>query len=78
MSQLTLEATVDRDLEKRVCQFLRMTHTPSCQAVKIEVRNGVVRVRGRVPSFYHRQLCVHNCIRVPGVQSVIDDIEVVN
>jgi osmotically-inducible protein OsmY len=35
-----------------------------------------VTVRGRVKTFYQKQVCAHTCRRVAGVNQLIDAIEV--
>ena len=42
----------------------------------IEVDNGTVTVRGTVPSFYQRQVCLSCCQHVPGVFRVVDELKV--
>lgn len=68
--------TADRDLERRVVNYLWSKHVPSLRHVAVEVDNGVVTVRGQVRSFYEKQLLSHCCRRVAGVVGLVDDVEV--
>lgn len=67
---------VDRELERRVLIYLEQQHFPQLHAVEVKARQGIVTIRGRVSSFYERQLCIHCCQRVAGVVQVNDQVEV--
>jgi osmotically-inducible protein OsmY len=67
----------DRDLERRVRNFLRSRHVPMSSTLAIEVRNGVVTLRGTHRSYYHKQLCISCCLRVAGVVRLIDVTNVI-
>ena len=49
---------------------------PALRRILVEVQNGTVVLKGRVQSFYERQLCLSCCQRVAGVVRLIDQIEV--
>ncbi len=66
----------DRDLERRVKSFLAGRHFSSLRRLQVEARKGVVTLRGRVASFYEKQVSHQCCRRVAGVIEVVDDIEV--
>jgi osmotically-inducible protein OsmY len=66
----------DRDLERRVGIYLAGQHVPGLRHLEIEVENGTVTLRGRVGSFYERQLCQSLCRRVAGVLQYVDAIDV--
>jgi osmotically-inducible protein OsmY len=74
-SQLVLNQP-DRELERRVVNFLAQQHFPRLRAIEVESRQGVVTIRGRVNSFHERQLCIHCCQRVAGVVGLNDRIQV--
>ena len=66
--------SLDADLAHRVRLYLaRVGHRP-VQVVKVEARDGIVTLRGRVPSYYIRQLAVACAQRVAGVRTVNDQI----
>ena len=71
-----LPTCADLDLKERVKIFLHQHHVPSLRHVAISVDNGVVRLHGRVRSFYEKQLCLSCCKHVAGVIKVVDDIRV--
>ena len=70
-----LPAEADRDLERRVVNFLSERQIPALHRVAVEVREGRVTLRGRVASFYEKQM-VLSCQRVDGVISVDDQVAV--
>lgn len=67
----------DRELERRVVGFLKARHVPSLRHLAVEANNGTVTLRGRVYSFYEKQLCQHCCQRVAGVVRLVDAVDVV-
>jgi osmotically-inducible protein OsmY len=67
---------VDRELERRVVNYLAQQHFPRLQRMEVKARQGVVSIRGRVNSYYERQLCINCCQRVAGVIQLDDGIEV--
>lgn len=66
----------DADLKRRVRQYLHDRHMPGLRRLSIDAQGGVVTVRGKVRTFYERQLCQHICRRVAGVLRVVDEVEV--
>jgi len=70
-------STHDLDLQRRVVNFLFSRKVPALRRIAVEADNGVVTLRGQVPSFYQRQLCINCCSHVAGVNRVIDQVEVV-
>lgn len=66
----------DRELERRVISFLAGRHLPGLRQIEVEARGGVVTLRGRVRTFYEKQVCHQCCRRVAGVLKLIDAIEV--
>lgn len=73
----TLSESADRDLERRVVSFLNERHVPGLRHLEVEAHNGTVVLRGRVRSFYEKQLCQAVCRRVAGVVRYVDAIDVV-
>jgi osmotically-inducible protein OsmY len=66
----------DRDVERRVINYLSRQHFPGLRSVEVEAAQGVVTIRGRVKSFHERQLCINCCQRVAGVVHLNDEIQV--
>jgi hypothetical protein len=71
-----LTCDTDSDLKRRILNFLDQRHVPSLRSIHVDVEQGVVTMRGRVDSFYHKQLCLNCCQRVAGVVQVNDEIRV--
>jgi osmotically-inducible protein OsmY len=77
MSALRIAAPVDDQLlETRVIDHLRETQRPGLRRLIVEVKAGTVYLRGRVSSFYEKQLAIHSCIRAAGIGRLIDRVEV--
>jgi osmotically-inducible protein OsmY len=66
----------DRELQRRVHNFLQNRGVPHSSSVDVEAHNGVVTLRGTHRSFYHKQLCINRCQRVAGVVRLIDATKV--
>lgn len=71
-----LTADDDRDLERRISMFLADRHVPGLRQLEVAAANGTVTVRGRVRSFYEKQLCQNVCRRVAGVVHLVDAVDV--
>jgi len=67
---------IDSDLKRRVINYLSQRYSPALRAIEIEAHDGSITLRGKVRSFYARQLCIHCCQRVAGVAKLDDQIEV--
>lgn len=67
----------DRDLERRISTFLAGRHLPALRQLEVAASNGTVTLRGRVKSFYEKQLCQNVCRRVSGVVQLVDAVVVV-
>ena len=64
----------DRDLERRVINYLVGRQVPSLRQIAVEADRGTVTMRGRVYSFHHKQLCINCCTRVAGVVRLVDEL----
>ncbi len=64
------------ELARRVRIFLSSRHQPSFRHLHIEANGGTVTLRGRVSSFYEKQLTYQCCRHVAGVFNVIDQVDV--
>ena len=70
--------TSDDDLMARILNFLAAQHIPGVRSLEVVARCGVVTIRGRLRSFYQKQLCLHCCQRVAGVVRINDQLDVVH
>jgi osmotically-inducible protein OsmY len=68
--------TKDQDLQRRVISFLAGRYLPSLRSLQVDVQEGTVTLRGRVASFYEKQVAIHSCQRVAGVHKLIDAVDV--
>jgi osmotically-inducible protein OsmY len=66
----------DRDLERRVINYLVGRQVPSLRQIVVQADGGTVTMRGRVYSFHHKQLCINCCTRVAGVLRLVDELTV--
>ena len=69
-------AAADVDLQRRVANFLVGRQMPGLRHLEVEAHDGVVTVRGRVYTFYEKQLCNQCCRRVAGVLELINAVDV--
>lgn len=67
----------DSSLARRVKNYLIGYKMPGLRDVEVEADNGTVTLRGQVHSYYQRQLAIHCCRRVAGVNQLVDELEVV-
>jgi osmotically-inducible protein OsmY len=68
--------TKDQDLQRRVISFLAGRYLPSLRTLQVDVHEGTVTLRGRVASFYEKQVAIHSCQRVAGVRHLVDAVDV--
>ena len=68
----------DRDLERRVANYLVSRQVAALRDIDIHADRGTVTLRGEVRSFYHKQLCLNCCRRVAGVVQLVDEVDVVS
>ncbi len=68
----------DRQLERRIRNFLQGLNLPAFRDVEVEVRNGAAVITGRVRTSYQKQLPTSCCQRVAGVLSVLNEVRVIN
>jgi len=66
----------DQDLERRVFQYLLDRRMPGLRQLSVEAHGGTVTLRGRVRTFYEKQLCTNICRRVAGVIRLEDLVAV--
>jgi osmotically-inducible protein OsmY len=73
-----LDESEDEHLARNVRNFIFSRIHPTASEVYVEADRGIVTLKGRVGSFYHKQLWLSGTQRVAGVRRVIDEIHVSN
>ncbi|ADB17647.1 transport-associated [Pirellula staleyi DSM 6068] len=68
--------TADSDLCQVITTQLAETRRASLARLAVKVDQGCVTLRGRVGSFYERQIAITCCQSAAGVSLVIDHVEV--
>ncbi len=66
----------DRDLEHYVAVRLMDRNIAALRQVVVRADSGTVTLRGTVTSYYQKQLCIQACRAVPGVVTLVDEVEV--
>jgi osmotically-inducible protein OsmY len=66
----------DFDLTSRIANHLASQHFANLRRLKVSADKGVVTIRGQVPSFHQRQLCISACRQIEGVVQIDDRIVV--
>jgi osmotically-inducible protein OsmY len=72
-----VDFTEDELLARNVLNFVLGRIQPATNHVDVDADRGTVTLRGRVGSFYQKQLWLHGAQRVAGVRRVIDELDVV-
>lgn len=72
----TSHFATDSELKRRVQLFLAGRNMPGLRRVDVDVTGDTVVLKGRVRTFYEKQLAAHCCRRVAGVIKVIDAMDV--
>jgi osmotically-inducible protein OsmY len=67
---------LDDDVSQAVEAALAGSPFVSVRGLSCTVREGMLFLRGRVPTFYTRQVALRIVQRMPGVDAVMDGIEV--
>ncbi len=75
-SNVVVIDAADRDLEQRITTFLADRHLPALRQVEVAADNGTVTLRGRVRSFYEKQVCQNVGRRVSGIVQLVDAVVV--
>ena len=65
----------DRDLLRRVWNFLYARQVPGLDRLAVQAADGVLTITGQLPTAQSRWLCVRCCRRVAGVRSVWDRVK---
>jgi osmotically-inducible protein OsmY len=69
-------AATDQQLASRVSSHLAETKRASLKRLSVDVRAGEVTLRGMVGSFYEKQIAIQTCRVLPGIERLIDAVEV--
>ena len=79
MSNITspLPDLADADLRRRVVAFLASRQLAALRNLEVEAHGGTVTLRGKVQTFYEKQLTQQCSRRVAGVVRLVDEIDVV-
>ena len=75
-AQLLTQRLEDQHLTERVERALRARGYRALHAVRISVRNRVVFLEGRVPSYYLKQLAQVTAMAVPGAHQIRNELDV--
>lgn len=75
-SMLMPNQAADRDLERRIANYLQGRHLPSLRKLAVQSQNGAVTLIGKVHTFHEKQVALHCCQRVAGVVHLIDQVDV--
>ena len=78
LRNVRIDDAADRDLERRVMNYLTGRHVPALRRLEVQAAGGTVTLRGTVGSFYEKQLSQQCCRRVAGVLNLIDAVDVVS
>ena len=66
----------DSQLEFRVGTFLKSRNFPEFKNLEILASDGVVTLSGTLRSYYEKQVAINSCLRVAGVATLIDKIDI--
>jgi hypothetical protein len=56
---------------------LQQSPYPTIRDLSFEYDQGVLFLRGRLPSYYHKQLAQTTLARIPGIHEIVNGTEVV-
>lgn len=68
--------TADRLLANQVSMHLAETNRSSLRRLSVDVSAGEVTLRGSVSSFHEKQIAIQTCRVLPGIDRLIDAVEV--
>jgi osmotically-inducible protein OsmY len=66
----------ERLLERQIASHLAETNRPGLKSLAVKVANGNVTLRGRVASFYEKQIAIQTCRVLAGIERLTDAVEV--
>ena len=65
-----------RDVTELARERFRTSSHPALRAISCEYDKGVLRLRGRLSSFYHKQLAQEAVVNISGVTKVENEVVV--
>jgi osmotically-inducible protein OsmY len=74
LNSLNYFTNEDNDIHNRVVQALKNQSFPNHRQLFVRVDKGVVRLEGKVLTFYEKQMCNTYVKRIPGIRELINDI----
>jgi osmotically-inducible protein OsmY len=72
-----METTLYHDVTERARERLRQCPYASVRSVSCEFDRGVLRLRGRLSSFYQKQLAQEAVAHLSGVMEVVNEVAVI-
>jgi osmotically-inducible protein OsmY len=69
--------SLSSELALKVQHAIEVPGYPALRKLQFSVEQGIVSIRGQLPSFYLCQLALESVKRVPGVVRVVNQIDVV-
>lgn len=67
----------ESDLADKVANALRSTGYVQLHNLNVRVDDRDIHLHGRLPSYYLKQVAHYAVLRVPGVNTLVDDIDIV-
>jgi osmotically-inducible protein OsmY len=69
-------AATDHMLAREISLQLAETNRSSLKQLSVDVSGGRVTLRGKVGSFYEKQIAIQTCRVLAGIERMIDAVEV--
>jgi osmotically-inducible protein OsmY len=74
---LLSHSVVDLDLAERIRRALNATGYSPLRAIEVAVHDGQISLRGRVPSYFMKQIAQATVMAVPGVGELCNELDVI-
>ena len=68
--------SADRAIATQIVSHLADTNRANLRRLSVDVQAGEVTLRGSVASFYEKQIAIQICRILPGIDRLIDALEV--
>jgi osmotically-inducible protein OsmY len=69
-------ASADRAMANQIASHLADSNRANLRRLSVDVHAGEVTLRGSVASFYEKQIAIQACRLLPGIDRLIDALEV--